>query len=199
MESLAKLFGSIARVKLLRLFAFHPDSLYDKESLLKKTRITPLILTKEIQALLRMGVLEKKQMYVKSAQIGKKKAVPAWSWNTTYPHHKNLTLFLRETLFLTDKDIRERLKGVGKIRLLIVGGFFTGNNDGTLDILIVGDSLLEEVIQKAMATLEAECGRDIHYSVLPVKEYQFRIRVRDKMLRDLIDFTHRKIVDTVVV
>ncbi len=198
METLAKTIGGVAKVKLLRLFAFHPDALYEKEQLAKKTKITRPSLTKELAALTRAGVIHKKECAMRTEQ-GKKKKVPVWGWNKQYEHARALTVFLRDTLAISDKNIRERLRGVGKIRLLVLGGFFTGNADGTLDLLLVGDALDGDGIEKAISSLEAEYGRDIHYSVLTVEEYQFRSRVRDKLLRDLMDFAHRRVVDAVEV
>ena len=199
MDALAKTIGGVARVKLLRLFAFHPDSLYGKEQLAKKTKLSSTVLTKELATLARAGVLEKKECSVPAQQSGKKKKMPVWGWSKQYEHADALTTFLHDTLAISDKTIRESLRSAGKIRLLVLGGFFTSNAESDLDILLVGDKLDTAVIDTAITKMEAEYGKEVHYAVLTTEEYQFRTRVRDKLLRDLMDFTHRKVVDLVQV
>jgi len=110
-----------------------------------------------------------------------------------------LRLVSLDTLAISDKTIRESLRSAGKIRLLVLGGFFTSNAESDLDILLVGDKLDTAVVDTAITKMEAEYGKEVHYAVLTTEEYQFRTRVRDKLLRDLMDFTHRKVVDLVQV
>jgi hypothetical protein len=196
MEALAKTIGGVAKVKLLRLFAFHPDSFYEKEQLAKKTKLARPLLTKELAVLTRAGVLERKECTAPGVN-GKKKKVSVWGWNKQYSHADALTVFLHDTLAIADKDIKECVRPAGKPQMLVVGGFFTGNTESELDMLLVGDKMDVDVLDASIAKLEAEYGKEIQYAILTPEEYQFRIRVRDKLIRDLMDFPHRKVVDMV--
>jgi hypothetical protein len=78
-----------------------------------------------------------------------------------------------------------------------MAGFLIDQKEGSLELLVVGDKLDEASMQTAVRAFEAECGRDIRYAVLTVEEYLFRKRVRDKLVRDLLDYPHRVLVDKI--
>ncbi|MBP9760041.1 MAG: hypothetical protein KBD24_01595 [Candidatus Pacebacteria bacterium] len=203
MEYLTKLFGSPARVKLLRLFLFNPERVYDRDGTVATTRVSPLTASKELTALARAGVLKRKIFYKTVAPSGakapKKRKAMGWSLDSKYPHVIPLTRFLRDTLSITDADIRSRLRGAGAVHLLVLSGFLIGQKESALDMLVVGNKLDEEFIQTAVRAFEAECGQEIRYAVLTTEDYQYRRRVRDKLVRDVMDYPHTVLVDRVSV
>lgn len=199
MEHLSKLFGTPARVKLLRLFLFNPERVYDRETVVKFARITPETASKELSALARADVVYRKNFFKEvprpGSKVSKKRKTIGWVLNQKYIHLSSLTHFMRESLSVTENELGKRFKGTGNVRLLVLSGFLTGNNEGVLDILIVGERLKEQLIKNAIQSLEAECGQEIRYMVLTTDEYQYRRRVRDKFLRDIMDFPHQEVVN----
>jgi hypothetical protein len=202
MEHLYKLFGSPARVKLLRLFMFNPLAVFDRDSVVTRARITPETASKELAALARAGIVSRKTFYKEIIRPGgsatKKRKTIGWVADQHYPYREQLSSFLRDTLVVSYADIRKRLRGVGTIRLLVLSGFLIGERDAGLDLLVVGDRLDGQGIHAAVKLFEAECGREIRYAVLATDEFQYRRRVRDKLVRDVMDFPHQALIDRLV-
>jgi len=199
MEYLSKLFGTPARVKLLRLFLFNPDEVYDRDTVIKMSRITPETASKEIAVLSPAEIIVRKNFYKEVVRPGsktlKKKKTIGWMLNQKYLHLQSLTAFMRETLTVSEKDVAKRFRGAGAIRLLVLSGFLVGKQEGDLDLLIVGERLKDQYIENAIRSLEAECGQEIHYMMLSTEDYLYRRRVRDKLLRDVMDFKHVEVIN----
>ena len=203
MEHLSKLFGTPARVKLLRLFLFNPEEAYDRDTVIKMARITPETASKELAALSRAEVIARKNFYKEVMRPGsktpKKRKTVGWMLNQKFTHLRALTAFMRDTLTVSDKEIAKRFRGAGTIKLLIFAGFLAGKPDSALDVLIVGERLKEQHIENAVRSLEAECGQEIHYMMLSTEDYVYRRRVRDKLLRDVMDFEHVEVINKLAV
>lgn len=199
MEYLSKLFGSPARVKILRLFNFNPEKVFDRDVVIQKARVTPETASKELAALARADVLSRKTFSKEVVRPGsktpKKRKAIGWVLNQKYPHLEALANFIRSTLTVSDSDISKRFAGTGGIKLLVLSGFLIGEREGVIDILIVGDKLKEQGIISAINSLEAEFGQDIRYMMIPTEEYHYRRRVRDKFIREIMDFSHKEIIN----
>jgi hypothetical protein len=203
MEFLSKLFGSPARVKMLRLFVFNPELILDRDLVVQNARITPPTASKELMALARADIVVRKTFFKESpvragSKVMKKRKSIGWVLNHQYVHIEPLRRFLRDTLSVSYADVRKRLKGAGTIRLLVLSGFLIGTKEAGLDILIVGNKLNEQEIRTAIRSLEAEFGIELRYAVMTVEDYQFRRRVRDKLVRDVMDFPHEALIDQIV-
>jgi len=183
------------------LFVFNADCVYDRDSVIVSARITPETASKELAALARAGVISRKTFYKEVVRPGsrevKKRKTIGWQFNQKYPYLEALSRFLRDTLVLSHTDIKKRLRGAGTIKFLALAGFLIGEKDNGIDMLIVGNKLSDKGLQNAMSILEAECGQEIRYAVLSVDDYRFRRRVRDKLVRDVLDYPHVTIVDKV--
>jgi len=201
MEYLSKLFGSPARVKLLRLFVFNQELVLDRDMIAQMARVTPDTASKELLAIARADIITRKTFYKDATRPGskatKKRKSIGWVLNQQYAHLEPLRRFLRETLTVSYADVRKRLRGAGTIRLLVLSGFLIGEKDVGLDVLIVGNKLNETEIKTAMRSFEAEFGVELRYAVLSTEDYQFRRRVRDKLVRDVMDFPHQALIDMI--
>ncbi len=199
MEYLSKLFGSPARVKLLRLFIFNPDEVFDREMVVKSARITPETASKEFSFLARAGIIKRKTFYKNvirpGSKVSKKRKTIGWIVNKKYIYLKELSDFMHKILSVSDTEMRKRFNGAGSIKLLVLSGFLINGKDGLVDILIVGDRIKEKFVKKAIDLLEAEFGQEIKYMILETEEYKYRRRVRDKFIRDVMDFENKKIIN----
>jgi hypothetical protein len=200
MEHLSKLFGSPARVKLLRLFLFNPAQIYDRDMVVVSARVTPDTASKELATLARAGIINRKSFFKEVIRAGTKlptkRRTLGWVLNTEYPHLTELTRFFRDTLTVSDAEMRKRMKNIGPMKLVVIAGFLIGEEEGSvLDLLVVGDRVDEAALKSVVRVLESESGRELRYAVLTNDEYQYRRRVRDKLMRDVFDFPHREIVN----
>ena len=97
---------------------------------------------------------------------------------------------------LDKKIILETFKKVGKVKLLIVAGIFIKNKDSRVDLLIVGDKMSRAKIEEGIRKLEAEIGAELSYAIFDTKEFNYRMNMYDKLVRDIIDFPYEVILET---
>ena len=78
---------------------------------------------------------------------------------------------------------------------MVASGFFTNVPDARVDLLLVGKKLKKSVIEKAIAVIESEIGKELTYALFETEDFLYRAHMYDKLVRDVIDFPHVKVVD----
>lgn len=194
MDTLAKLFGGQARVKIMRLFLLNSNSMFEIEDVVSRSRVTKGNARREINALCAMGFVKQKTV-VHEGSRGAKKKIPAWQLNSLFQYLGSIRDLLVDPSLLLREDLPMRFKQIGKIKLMIVSGVFIGSDKSRVDILIVGDKLKKNIIQQVIKALEAEIGKELDYVVFDSAEFKYRIDMYDKLVCDIIDLPHEKIVD----
>lgn len=183
MDSLAKLFGSAARIKLLRLFFFNDEVVFTAAVAAARAKVPLAAARKELAALVAAGILKKRA----SGFIVEKR----------FEHHEALFTFLRSTTALRDGVILEALKRAGSLRLVVLSGLFTGTIETKIDLLVVGDRLDDRALAQAIAKLEAELGRELRYASFSTEDFRYRRGVYDRLIRDVFDYPRRIILDKI--
>jgi hypothetical protein len=89
----------------------------------------------------------------------------------------------------------KRLQRVGKLKLVIISGIFINNYDSRIDLLVVGDMMKKGTLENVIKTIESEIGREIRYTYFETPDFQYRLGIYDKLIRDILDFPHEKILD----
>ena len=194
METLAKLFGGQARVKIMRLFLLNNESTFELEEVASRSRVLKLNTRREINALSAMGFIKQKNI-VHEGTRGAKKKVVVWQLNKAFPYIDSIRDLLVDPSLLLRDNLSSRFKNIGKVKLMIISGIFIGSDKSRADILIVGDKLKKNVIQQIVKGLESEIGKELNYVVLESDEFKYRIDMYDKLVCDIIDLPHEKIVD----
>ncbi len=187
MDPLAKLFGSAARVKLLRLFLFNDDITFTAVDAAFRARLSKDATRKELTALTNTGIIRKKAG----------KSPVGYTADKRFTHYEPLKVFLRTTTEVSDDAILTNLKKAGTIRLVVLSGLFTGALESKVDVLIVGDRMEEKPLATAIHALEAELGRELRYACFPSDQFKYRLGVYDRLLRDVFDYPNRVIVDKI--
>lgn len=195
METLAKLFGGQARVKIMRLFLLNNEATFEIDDVTSRSRVTKANARKEVNALSAMGFVKAKTVTHEGAR-GAKKKVPAWQLNPSFPYINSIRDLLVDPSLLLREDLSGRFKQVGKIKLMIVSGIFIGSDKSRADILIVGDKLKKNVIQQIVKGLESEIGKELDYVVLESDEFKYRVDMYDKLVCDIIDLPHERLIDS---
>lgn len=187
MDPLGKLFGSYARVKVLRLFMFNDDLSFTLADVVERAKVNRDAARKELSALSSLGLLKKKAGKGKASYVVSRK----------FPYYDQLQTFIRSTTNLTDADMVQPLKRAGSLRLVVLSGLFTGAEDTKVDLLVVGDKLEDRPLDSAIRTLEAELGRELRFASFSTEDFKYRRGVYDRLLRDVFDFPHRILLDKI--
>lgn len=201
MEILEKLFGSIAKVKIMRLFLFNPNDTFDISDLARRAKVSAIVARREITLLEKIGLV-KKRSFFKDHERGRGKSkkimrrrTSGWSVNDEFEYLEALQNLLINVSPLHNNEIIKRLHRVGKIKLVIVSGLFINNHDTRLDLLVVGDNMRRGTLENVVKTIESEIGKEIKYAYFETPDFQYRLGIYDKLVRDVLDYPHEKIMD----
>lgn len=181
MEILGKLFGSPAKIKIMRLFLLNPNDIFSSKNISKRAKISSSSVRSELNSLLKIG-------FIKRIKKG-------FSFDSLFSYHKPLRDLLIGTDFISKDDLLTRFKSVGRLKLLIASGIFIRSIESRVDLLLVGDNLKRNKIDKAIKTLESEIGKELVYAIFSVSEYKYRLSMYDKLICDIIDFPHQVLLD----
>lgn len=200
MEALDKLFGSAARVKILKFFLFNTGEAFDKDTIAARTKVSPRVLQKELNLLEKISLIRKKN-FIKVTHLknGKVKKVKKGGYETMldFKLFSALQSLLVKNSPMSSNSLVGRLTKHGKIKLVIAAGVFIQNPDSRVDLLIVGDDIKETPLKNTISVLESEIGRQLRYAVLPVADFKYRLGVYDKLVRDVLDYPHQVFLDRI--
>jgi DNA-binding Lrp family transcriptional regulator len=187
MKPLAKLFGSPARLKILRLFVFNQDAALTLAEVMERIKISKDIARRELAELLESGLLKKKGTHVSAS----------YQVNPRFEFLAALNVFIRETTSVRPRVITGALRRAGTLQLVVLSGFFTGVLESQIDLLVVGDHIEERTLAQVVHSLEAELGREIRYASFATIDFRYRNGVYDRLLRDVFDYPHRLLIDKI--
>lgn len=186
-EPIAKVFGSPARLKILRLFVFNQDSAFTIAEVAQRTRIFKEVVRRELSEIYSTGLIRKKGANIPTN----------YQTNPNFEHLAALNTFIRDTTSVRPKSMIATLRRAGALRLVALSGLFTGVIESQIDLIVVGDHLDERILATAVRSLEADLGREIRYASFATADFRYRSGVYDRLLRDVFDYPHRLLVDKI--
>lgn len=196
-DPLAILFGSQARVKLLRFFLFNPSKEFTFDEISRRARLVRRTARTEMNALERAEVIKKKQFYVEKEGSNKKVRTQGYVLNKEFPNLQSLQTFLFETAPINGKTVLKHLRNAGAVDVLVVAGIFVRDFEQRLDILVAMKKLSNAKVENAVRALEAELGVEIRFAAFETEDLRYRVGMYDKLTRDVFDYPHQIVVDKV--
>lgn len=203
METLTALFGTSAKVKILRLFLFNEATPFLAKEIAHRTKTPLSAAKKEIFILVKADLLKKKEI-VKEVQVtkGKKTAVktvkgPGFVLNQKFPYLEALKNLLTVASLEADDSLVRRFGSAGKVKLFVASGIFIQNWDSRVDLLIVGDELNLSKIESVIKLIESEIGKEIAYSAFETQDFEYRMGIHDRLVRDILDYPHITLFDRI--
>lgn len=201
MEILVKLFGSEAKVKLMRLFLFNPGTSYSATEIMQRSQVKRQDMKKELSKLMNIGIIKKKSVVREIRQKKKKKVIIKRVSDTGYYLDQKFAylqalknLLIMVSLHANDGLVK-KFASVGRIKLFIASGVFIQEWDTRVDLLVVGDDLNMSRLDTVMKSIEAEIGKEIIYSAFETSDFEYRYGMQDKLIRDILDLPHTTLVD----
>ena len=125
---------------------------------------------------------------VKSSGQGQKKYYQTEVNHIIYPELKSL--IFKAQVFM-EKSFLKNLEKSGKIKLLILTGFFSGAKGCLTDILIVG-SVNRKKLERLIRNFQKKIDHQLHYTVMGKKEFEYRNNMTDRFLFHILE--NKKIV-----
>lgn len=198
----------------MRLFLFNSESTFDIKMVSDKSKIDEKIVIKEL-SLLSKAKLIKKQNFVKNVEIkhskNKKKSSGknetkeiqvkshGYILDQDFPYITALKQLLIKTKTLEGGEIIKRLSRSGKLKLVIISGVFTQDKDSRVDMLVVGNNINKTSLNNSIKSIEAELGKELTYVCFETPDFQYRLSMYDKLVRDVLDYPHQVLLDKISV
>jgi hypothetical protein len=201
METLSKLFGSDARVKLMRLFLFNPEEAYDIEAAAFRSKVAKQQVKKEAESLLKAGLLKKKTYFELAQKRKGKKLIEkrvkknGFALRGEFPYLSSLRQLIASGQNFSGNKLVKRISKAGRMKLIIASGAFLELPDSRLDLLVVGDSLNRSSLSALVKSLEAELGRELLYAVFDTADFNYRYAMYDKLIMDVLDYPHEVLLN----
>lgn len=183
MEALGKLFGSLARVKVMKLFLFNEDTIFTKKEVSKRSKVSQSVTSKEINLLVKSGLLKKRKA--------------GFFLNRSFHFLNPIKELLMYSAPMNEKEISKRLSGIGKVKAVVVSGVFIQEPESRLDILVVGDDISQNRLKTVIGNMESEIGRELKFASLETSDFKYRQGVCDRLVRDVFESPHKVVVDKV--
>lgn len=200
MDILEKIFGSNAKVRMMRLFLFNPGTPYDIKDISFRTNTNQSVATKEVNNLKATGLIQNK-IFTKeiSKRNGKKlsfikKKSKGWVLNQKFEYLEPLVNFLLYMNPFRGGELVKKLRRTGSIKFLAVSGVFLQEWDSRVDLLIVGN-INKNVLENVIRSIEAEIGKELKYTALTTEDFLYRIDMCDKLVSDVLEHPHEKLVN----
>ncbi|MEK9131781.1 MAG: hypothetical protein AAB447_02645 [Patescibacteria group bacterium] len=195
-DILGQLFGNPIRVKLLRLFIFNPERAYTLDELSLRVKATLPKIRPELTVLIGCALVKQTIATIESSdKKASKKKVKAFVLNSRSASLLPLRNLLLAITPFTSEEIGKRISKTGKIKLTVLSGVFIQNYDTRVDLLVVGDKIKMPALERLIKTVESELGRELRYVVLETVDFQYRMSIHDKLVRDVFDFPHQMVTD----
>jgi hypothetical protein len=185
MEILGKILGSPARVKIMRLFLSNRGKSFTSKDVVTRSRVTSDAVRRELRLLAGVGFIKKRSA-----------ASSAYSYNAFFKYGREFEDLLLSTGTLSNDEILNNFKKVGRVKLVVIAGAFIKNRDTRVDLLIVGDKLQKKKIEEGVKKIEAEIGVELTYALFETKEFIYRLNMYDKLVRDILDFPHEVVLQS---
>lgn len=185
------LFGSKTRVKLLHLFYSNPNRSFYVREITRKIDEQINSVRRELSNLLKVGI-------IRSDMSGNRLYYEVNQEYTFYEPLRQIFSSLseaKETAAVSTGDsLADKMQDLGSVDFALLTGSFVRNRDIPVDILIVGD-VNRNKLDKLMAELEEEEGRQLHYTVMDTSEYKYRRGLNDRFLTMVLGAKHTVVID----
>jgi hypothetical protein len=181
MKSVAHIFGGEAKVKIMRLFIFNANAAFTSAEVGKRAKAHPPTVRRELTSLIKAGLIKKRNK--------------TYFLNKNYRYLAAMSNFLVDANPFSEKEIVKKISTAGNMKLILISGVFLHNPDSRVDILIVGDHIRQAKLFSIMSTIEAELGKELRYAVFETSDFQYRMGIYDKLIRDILESQHEKILN----
>lgn len=209
---LEQLFGSRTRIKLLKIFLAQPHQYFYLRELTRKIGERLNSVRREIANLERWGVVKQGIHETQDASApppgkkeGKKKGKKAkepldkrkyYRVNPEFVLFEELKSLVLKSQLLVGRSLTEAIEKLGNVKLLILTGFFVGDDGASTDLVVVG-ILNRKRFAKLVKLLEKSFGQDIRYTLMSPHEFKMRRSMTDRFLYRILEGKKTILVDRI--
>jgi len=183
--NIEQLFDSPIKIRLLNLFLRNPETSFKLNEAAGKIGCRPPVARRHILRLKEIGFLLSK------TRKGKGVGYILNNQFLFYPELKNLIL---KSIPIPFEKLKRQLKNLGNIKLAIISGIFLNSEGSRTDMLLVGERINQKKLNNFIKKTEQNIGKEVVYTIFDAKEFNYRLNVRDRFVRDIIGGRHEKLI-----
>lgn len=192
-QILEKLFDSPTKLRLLKLFLRNPKIKFTVPEIRKRTLLKTPQITKELKNLNDIDLIKAQKIRGKRDKL--------YFLNEGFVFIEELRNLILKSSPADEKKLTQKLKTLGGLKLAVLSGVFVSHDaeDTRADILLVGTKKLNtKKLNTFMRNLEAEAGAELDYVVFTTEEFNYRQKMFDKFVRDILEKPHKKLVNKII-
>ncbi len=217
---LAKLFGSNARVKILKLFLLHPEEKYYIRQISRDLGLQINSVRRELENLEKFGLLKsfsaknsnEKEAFVedkiettkttvtkqklKVVDVANGQEKKYFQVDKDFILYEEVKAVIVKSQMLYERDFVKKIEDLGKLSLFLLTGFFTNSDNSPVDLFIVG-KINKGKLTEIIKSLEKEMNREFNYTIMDYKEYIFRRDMTDVFIYNVLEGDNIVIVDNI--
>ncbi|MEK7088256.1 MAG: hypothetical protein AAB952_00745 [Patescibacteria group bacterium] len=186
----------------MRFFLFNPDKIYSSKEAANRAHSNQREAEKELRIFEKANFVKRRQI-IETEIINRRNKKPlvrrrklnGWTLDRLFPYLLPLKNLIINTTLIDHREMIRRLARAGSLKLVIAAGVFIQQEESRLDLLIVGDHLNKTVIGRVVKVMESEIGKELRYVILETLEFKYRASICDKLVRDVLDYPHQKLLD----
>jgi len=186
--TIEQLFDSLIKIKLLKLFLRNPETSFTASEAAKKIGCAAAGAKRHIFKLREIGFL---------SQRGNKNKKAKFALNRNFVLYPELENLLSKLIPVPFERLKKQIKGLGNVRLAIISGVFLNEKASRLDFLLVGEKINQRKLNNFIKKTEQHIGREIVFVVFNNKEFNYRLDVRDRFVRDILEGRHEKLLQRI--
>ena len=193
---LEQIFGSKARVLLLRLFINNPEKFYFVREISRNLELHLNSVRRELANLESIGIIEAstKEDFEKEVEKELKDNKKYYKLNRNFIFVDELRSLLVKSNLIMDQSLLEKVDKMGDIYFFLLSGVFVGWEEAPADLLVVGN-VKKPAFQKMIKGFERELGRPINYVIMTKQDFVYRRGLTDKFLYDLLEHKNLILID----
>jgi len=180
-DFLELILGGEGMARLIKFFILNPTAKVSPQELKEKLQVDQRRVKGDLEVLLKAGIIKKRKAMNKYIFYINRE-------NEFYPELKRIVA--KCTIFPQLKSL-DKIPRTGHVKLVLVTGILANNLKSRADMLIVGDAINTNKLRDVIREVEAEIGRELRYTTFSVEEYDYRLNMFDKFIRELFDGPHK--------
>ncbi len=190
-----QLFGSKTRVKLLKLFYSNPNRSFFVREITRKIDEQINSVRRELANLLSVGIITSNTSDTNNNKL-------YYEVNQEYTYYKPLSEIFNSGAVMSPKTKKagiskkadNPLKMLGNVQLALFTGQFTRDEHSGVDFLVVGD-INNVQLEKYVAELEKNENKELRYTVMTMKEFNYRNQINDRFINNVFNSKVQILVD----
>ncbi|MEI6396672.1 MAG: hypothetical protein WCO48_01195 [Candidatus Taylorbacteria bacterium] len=201
METLTSLFGTESKVRVIRLFLFSQSVPFFLKEVAYKSKCSISTVKRELAILVKADLIRKRKV-TKEVQLKRGRSITVkkvkgigYILNEKFPYLNPLKTLLTVASIQADESLTKRFSSAGRIKYLVAAGVFIQNWDSRVDLLIVGEELNLIKVEAIIKTIEADIGKEVSYSAFDTQDFEYRLGIHDRLVRDILDYPHVTLID----